>query len=92
MKEKTNDTILGVFVVVIGVFVLYQVVFVFEKVPTNQFFRSPVFFPIMVAVLLIREASRMARSQTPLTIRRELKHCSYVVSRQLRKFGQHFRL
>lgn len=53
MKEKTNDTILGIFFVIIGLFVLYRVFFVFEEVSAKQFYRSPSFFPIIVGVTLL---------------------------------------
>jgi hypothetical protein len=53
MKEKTNDTILGIFFVLLGLFILYRVFFVFEKVSAKQFYRSPSFFPIVVGATLI---------------------------------------
>lgn len=53
MKEKTNDTILGILFVLVGLFILYRVFFVFEKVSAKQFYRSPSFFPIIVGVTLV---------------------------------------
>jgi putative tricarboxylic transport membrane protein len=53
VKEKTNDTFLGVLFSGVGLLILYRVVFHFQGVNAAQFYRSPAFFPVVVAVVLL---------------------------------------
>ena len=87
MKEKTNDAILGVFFIGIGILILYRVVFAFEGVSANQFYRSPAFFPIIVAATLITLSTVMIVRALRLTIRKNgngKDWTSVIIGRKLR--------